>query len=134
MGNTLGTIDLEAGGNLLTNETYKKNANMENFPIPLSDSTDAQTYDFSGASATLSLRGQATRSSVALLMAAAKTFRSLISGGQSAIQYSSTTLGDGTVGNPKLFVKVQDVSIDYEAGIPLKFNYTIECVESVSGI
>ena len=134
MGNILGSLDLESGGNSLTSEIYKKSANMTSFTIPLTNSDQTQTFDFTGASATISLRGQVIRNTKADLKAAAKTFRNLISGNQSTIEYNSSLLGDGTSGFPKINVKVQDITIEYEAGVPLKFNYTIELLESSSAI
>ncbi len=112
----------------ITTESLKKEANVDNMPLPLSDSQDSLTFDFTGAQANLSLRGIQNAISVPALAALATEMKNLVSGNQSATKvYVSDLLGTFNV-------KIASVSIEYEGGVPLKFNYSLDMVHSSTSV
>ena len=127
-------------------ETVTKDANLIDFPMPLSDSDQKIMMDFMGASRSIQIDGVVTGSDIggaANLYKYARditglkgvVYASLISGnqgsngGQAGYTYSSYVLNLGTSSPSTMSVYVMSANVKAEPGNTNSFSYSINLME-----
>ena len=117
-------------------EEIKKDSNIDNMPMPIKDSNELVSMDYSGAQMTIRLMGSFQATNISpnyYLKAKADTLRGLITGNQNSTnliktgpyRYISEIAGT-------IYVKVTSLSITKSSGVPTQFKYILELIEANS--
>lgn len=117
-GTDLGTVERERG---------RKDPDLQKMRMPLSDSSSALVFDFSGTLRFINLEGTYYAASKTALYNFINTLETLVSGNQSAITYHSD-LGS-TASGTNYSVYIDDWSWEYIGGAPNAIRYRITLVE-----
>lgn len=106
-------------------EDHSKNANLDENPMPLTDSNNAQAWDFNGVLREIRLEGIFAADNIANLRTFVSNMEALINGNQTS-PYDYASDFTGTI----FKVKVRSFRWIYSEASPLAIDYNIEFVEA----